>query len=130
MIRLHLLLRDHPDAVEADLLRFWGVDLLDHGRRPRRLSTRRLLVLWRHIPHGQGSAVHAIEGPEWGAVEDLLDDLRRWYVVVHGEGHKDPGPHPMSPAHRRDEVGPNAAGLELARRLRAERESKLAAGEL
>ena len=34
MIRLHLLLRDHADAVEADLQRFYGLDIADYYGAP------------------------------------------------------------------------------------------------
>lgn len=99
MIRLHLLLRDHADAVEADLQRFYGLDIADH---PARLSTRRLLVLVRHIPRGQGAAVHSADGThgwEWTPERDLLDHLYRFTVRRDTEKHTDPGPHPWHPEH-------------------------------
>lgn len=99
MISLHLLLRDHADAVEADLQRFYQLDLADH---PRRLSTRRLLVLVRHLPRGEGSAVrsiHGTDGWEWTPDRDILDHLYRFTVRRDTEKHNDPGPHPWHPEH-------------------------------
>ena len=115
--------------MEADLLRFWQIDLLDYWRTPRRLSTRRLLVLVEHIPEGQGSAVRAIAG-EWGPVEEILDSLRRWYVMVHSESHDDPGLHPRHPLSGTTDVAPSAEVVAHVARLKSEREAAIAAGEL
>jgi hypothetical protein len=57
--------------VEADLLRFYGVDLLDYHRG--RLSTRRLRVLIQHLPK-DAALVRELHGEdvEWGLTEHLL----------------------------------------------------------
>jgi hypothetical protein len=57
--------------VEADLLRYYGVDLLDYHRG--RLSRRRLRVLIQHLPK-DAALVRAIHGEEaeWGLTEHLL----------------------------------------------------------
>jgi hypothetical protein len=49
------MLREHPDALEADLQRFYGVQLGDLWRG--RLSLRRLSVLVQYLP--PGSAIWA-----------------------------------------------------------------------
>lgn len=116
--------------MEADLLRFWQIRLTDYWRTPRTLSTRLLLTLVDHIPEGQGAAVHAIDGREWGATEDILDQLRRWYILVHTESHDDPGPHQMNPAAQRADDRVSDDAVEMARRLKAEREAAIAAGEI
>jgi len=53
--------------VEADLLRFYGVDLLDAHRG--RLSRRRLRVLIQHLPR-DAALVRALHGDEaeWGLI--------------------------------------------------------------
>jgi hypothetical protein len=57
--------------VEADLLRYYGVDLLEYYRG--RLSARRLAVLIRHLPR-EAALVRAVRGDEvdWGLAEHLL----------------------------------------------------------
>lgn len=57
--------------MEADLLRYYGVDLLDRHRG--RLSARRLRVLIEHLPRG-AALVRAMHGDEveWGLSEHLL----------------------------------------------------------
>lgn len=117
--------------MEADLLRFYRVDLLDYFRRPRLLSTRRLLVLVRHIPHGQGAAIRSIEGPEWSIEADILDTLRRWYIARNTDDHEDPGPHRLHPATRlEDQIAPSDEVVAHVAKLKAERERAIAAGEI
>jgi hypothetical protein len=57
--------------VEADLQRYYGVDLRDLARG--RLSWRRLEVLIAHLPR-ESETVRVLVGDqaEWGAVEHLL----------------------------------------------------------
>lgn len=115
--------------MEADLLRFYQVDLLDYWRKPRALSTRRLMVLVENIPEHQGSRVRAITG-EWSTTEDLLDILRRRYEQAHYNDNTDPGPHPRHPAHEKEPVGPSAEVVAHVAQLKAEREAAIAAGEI
>lgn len=135
MIRLHRLLRSHPEALEADLVRFAGaptsLDLVaaTAGRRWT-VSVRWLLRRLRHIPHGQGAAIHTLEGPEWSAEADLLDELRRWYRAVHTESHEDPGPHPRNPAATTTSTSASSEVVAHVARLRAEREAAIAAGDI
>jgi hypothetical protein len=61
----------HAEAIEADLLRYYGVDLHDYHRG--RLSARRLRVLIQHLPR-DAALVRAVHGgdAEWGLAEHLL----------------------------------------------------------
>lgn len=138
MIRLHLLLRDHADAVEADLHRFYGVDLdLDSGGAPPlwalrgKVSARWLVRRLRHVPHGMGAATRSLDGPEWTTTHDLLDDLRRWYATVHTDGHKTPPAHPAHPSRRDDSDGGDVTDEDVAawEAHRAERQRLLAEAE-
>lgn len=125
MIGLLRLLRAHAGAVEADLLRFYGVDLLDFWRG--RLSPRRLAVLVRGIPAGQGAATRSLDGPEVTPERWILSDVWRWLVQVHGDGHKDPGPHPiLVPPSDDEDDGVSDAALDAWERRKAERAEMLA----
>ncbi|MCQ8187440.1 DUF5361 domain-containing protein [Streptomyces rugosispiralis] len=64
-------MEEHAEALEADLLRYYGVDLLDWHREA--LSSRRLAVLVRHLPP-DSAFVRAREGEaaEWGLTDHLL----------------------------------------------------------
>jgi hypothetical protein len=57
--------------MEADLLRFYGLDLLDYHRGG--LSARRLRVLLQHLPP-EAALSRALHGDEaaWGLTEHLL----------------------------------------------------------
>ncbi|GHG76451.1 hypothetical protein [Streptomyces griseocarneus] len=64
-------MEEHAEALEADLLRHYGVDLLDWHRGE--LSSRRLSVLVEHMP--RDSAVNRDlygEAMEWDASTHLL----------------------------------------------------------
>ncbi len=87
--------------MEADLQRHYGIDWQPGST----LEWRRLTVLLRHMP--DDSVTRRLElppeeadAPKWGAAEQILDDLRRLTHMEIVKGHKDPGPHPMSPWHR------------------------------
>jgi hypothetical protein len=86
--------------VEADLLRYYGVDMLDYHRS--RLSTRRLRVLIQHLPR-DAALVRALRGEEaeWGLTEHLLaaavDQLAagNWlYAAAHTAENADPPERP------------------------------------
>lgn len=68
------VLTANEEAIEADLLRWFGVDLRHLGSPE--LSLRRLLVLLGHLPR-ESSTVRAIAGERarWGDSEHLLADL-------------------------------------------------------
>jgi hypothetical protein len=62
---------EHAEAIEADLLRYYGVDLLDYHRG--RLTARRLRVLLRHLPR-EAALPSELHGDDtlWGLPEHLL----------------------------------------------------------
>jgi hypothetical protein len=81
--------------VEADLLRYYGVDLLDYHRGT--LSARRLRVLVEHLPR-DAALVRALHGEraDWGLAEHLLaatvDQLAtgNWlFVAANRDEHAD-----------------------------------------
>lgn len=85
---LHLLRTDGP-MVEADLHRWYHVDLVDLYRG--RLSLRKVGVLVRHLP-AEAATVEKITGnPAWSLEAILLDDLRM--ALTHSEKRK-AKPHP------------------------------------
>ncbi|WP_405535736.1 hypothetical protein OG787_18025 [Streptomyces sp. NBC_00075] len=62
---------EHAEALEADLLRYYGTDLLDWHRG--RLSSRRLAVLVKHLPRdcALNRELHG-EAAEWTVTDHLL----------------------------------------------------------
>ncbi len=74
ILGLARLLREHGEAIEADLARFYGVDLRDLWRG--RLTWRRLLALIRGLP-ADSALARAQAGPDaaWGLTEHLLARL-------------------------------------------------------
>jgi len=73
------LLNEHGDEIEADLARFYRIDLCDFYRG--RLSSRRLSVLIRHLPHDSALVTAINDGqPVWSSVEHLLADL--WALLL------------------------------------------------
>ncbi|MEU5642125.1 hypothetical protein [Streptomyces milbemycinicus] len=94
-------MEEHAEALEADLLRYYGVDLLDWHRET--LSSRRLSVLVRHLPP-DSAFVRAREGEaaEWGLTDHLLaaviDHLAiaNWmYASVNRDEYADPPEAPV-----------------------------------
>ena len=65
------LLAEHGEAIEADLLRFYHLDIADVGTE--RLSWRRLRVLLRHLPRESAFVRdRAGEAARGGETEQLL----------------------------------------------------------
>ncbi|WP_346176789.1 hypothetical protein [Streptomyces cuspidosporus] len=94
-------MEEHAEALEADLLRYYGVDLLDWHRGA--LSSRRLAVLVRHLPP-DSAFVRAREGEaaEWGLTDHLLaavvDHLAiaNWmFASVNRDEYADPPETPV-----------------------------------
>ncbi|WP_131814125.1 hypothetical protein [Mycolicibacterium fortuitum] len=86
LIGLLRLLGEHGDAIEADLQRYYQLDLCDLYRGT--LSLRRIGVLVRQLP-GESALVRSIYGPGYSPV-DLLADL--WTVTV--QAHSETGSLP------------------------------------
>jgi hypothetical protein len=105
-------MRDHPQQLEADLLQFFGVDLLDLWRR--KLSIRRLCVLVMRLlaMPGQSSLAEAKWGDQarWGYREHLLADIvdrlnvANWLTTevnkASGSSNPFPEPHPRPGAQQ------------------------------
>jgi hypothetical protein len=62
---------EHAEALEADLLRYYGIDLLDWHRD--RLSARRLTVLVKQLPRDSAlnRELHG-EAADWSVTDHLL----------------------------------------------------------
>lgn len=91
------MLREHPDAVEADLSRFYGIDIRDRWLtdalgRPR-LTLRMMVVRLRHLPLDSAVSQCENEGEKpWERVEHQLDEIRRHLAALGGD--KNPKPDP------------------------------------
>jgi hypothetical protein len=119
MIGLLVFVREHGEAIEADLLRWYGLDLFDLGRP--RLSMRRFrnligrlprdAELWREM-HGDVMA--------WGPVEHLVADLvdvERLALWQRGGNSKAPRPQPIDRPGTSRRRKSELSGGEMKRRL-------------
>ncbi|NEA37795.1 hypothetical protein [Streptomyces sp. SID11385] len=107
---------EHAEALEADLLRHFGLDLLDWHRDERsRLSSRRLALLIRHLPR-DSATVRATEGEaaEWSVTDYLLaavvDHLAaaNWmFSLVNSDGESEQ-PDMPEPVPRPGQAGTTA----------------------
>ncbi len=106
MIRLVALIREHGAALEADLLRFFGVDLCHVGTDT--LTWRRFALLVAHLPResAYALAVHG-ERARWGDTDYLLahvvDALHvgNWQrAKAHFKGSPKPPEPVRRPGHR------------------------------
>ncbi|UIW13268.1 tail assembly chaperone [Arthrobacter phage Crewmate] len=79
---LVVLLRESSDVVEADLQRFYGVDLADYWLGE--LSPRRLSVLIEKLPPDSATARHYAKADGWDTHAFLLADL---FHAFTGEVH-------------------------------------------
>lgn len=100
-----MLVEEHAEAIEADLLRHYGTDLLDWYRG--RLSSRRLAVLVKHLPRDSalGRELHD-EAAGWSVTDYLLahmvDQLQEanWmFATVNGDEDSESLDYP-EPVHR------------------------------
>lgn len=121
MIGLLRRLDDIEGDVEADLQHHYGIDYRDRFRldpdtgRPR-LTLRRMAALITRIPADQSRVAEAALGYRpWSREAEVLDEVRRTTLAVHGV--KNPKPHPD-----RIHKGPrDVAALMRRRRLNQER---------
>lgn len=89
--------------MEATLLQYFGVDLLDRWRGG--LSLRRIRNLIVCCP-SDSPLVQALDhGPEWSIEAHLLDDLR---MAMTSTKKKKADPHPARPG-RRSSISPEVA---------------------
>lgn len=116
---LGALLREHSDAVEADLQRYYQIDLADLWRGG--LNVRRLSVLIQFLPSDSAVAAAVTGMPrEWNSVIPWLLE----YVIQGLTGEPYPGrPGAATTADKRESR--TAALLDHKRRM-AEREAELA----
>lgn len=108
MRALLALVRQHTAAVEADLQRFYGVDLADLWRGA--LSIRRLSVLVYGLP-AESLTVAALNGtdPGWDAGALVTADV---FAALTGQ------PHPARPEPRKPSRAPSLHARLVAQRAR------------
>jgi len=118
------VLREHADAVEADLARFYQIDYSDRWRFDadgrRRLTLRRIGVLVRHLPVDSSTAM-ATGSPGWTLTERLLADV---FHATAGE------PHPGLPESATQVDPSRAKAIRAAKARAAERKRAIEAGEI
>lgn len=116
---LGALLREHSDALEADLQRYYQIDLADLWRGG--LSVRRLSVLVQYLP-SESAISAAVTGlpREWTSITPWLLD----YVIQSLSGDPYPGRPGIATTPEKRESR-TAALLDHKRRM-AEREAQLA----
>ena len=118
------MLREHADAVEADLARFYQIDYRDRWRFDadgrRRLTLRRIGVLVRHLPVDSSTAM-ATGSPGWTLTERLLADV---FHATAGE------PHPGLPESATQVDPSRAKAIRAAKARAAERKRAIEAGEI
>lgn len=109
---------EHAEALEADLLRYYGIDLLDWHRET--LSARRLALLVKHLPRESAlnRELHG-EAAEWSVSDHLLaaavDHLAaaNWmFASVNSEEGDQPDPPTPVPRPSYDDAEPPAAERE------------------
>jgi hypothetical protein len=96
ILGLYGLLREHGEAIEADLQRYYTLPLSALGTRA--LTWRRLGVLLRQLP--AESALHrGVAGPSWDVDTQLLAVTanRLGILAWQGAGSKGKPPEPIKP---------------------------------
>jgi hypothetical protein len=113
------LLREHADAVEADLQRFYNLDYRQRWRG--NLTLRRLCVLIRFLPEHSAVALIMRDGrAAWGLEAHLLDDVRMTLVGAKAKQH------PLRPRPERIHTPERQRKLKDARRRARIRRQSLA----
>lgn len=88
------LIEEHGNAIEADLMRYYGIDLLDFYRGD--ISPRRVGVLVKQLPPESALSRALNDGQiPWGNLEHLIADHWALTREIHWgrKGHK-PVDHP------------------------------------
>jgi hypothetical protein len=126
-------LREHPDAVEADLSRHYGIDIRDRWRvvdGRRVLTLRMIAVRLRHMP--ADSAVGQIargNEPEWRLEHVLLAHV--WQAAAHSKTQHPGLVRATKQASHHQQTSPQRLAAISAGRQRAEaRRRRLAAAAL
>lgn len=119
MISLLRLLRDHADAVEADLSRFYHLDYRDRWRFDpegrRRLTLRMIAVRVRHLPLDSATAM-VLGGDGFTATDYLLMDV---FHALAGKAH--PAREESAKKQRRDDPSREKKLMAARRRAHARR---------
>lgn len=123
------LLREHADAVEADLSRFYHIDYRDRWRfddEGRRLLTLRMIaVRVKHLPRDSAVGRVLKIDPGWSVTDYLLADV---YGVLRGRKHP---ARPAAPKKAPKAVTRERRRLVAAARRRArERAAAIARGDI
>jgi hypothetical protein len=105
MTSLLRLIRDHPDALEADLSRYHnGMDLRDYWRTGpdgrRLLTLRQIAARVRYLPPDCATA-QALGGSGWTTADYLLADVFHAQAGRPHPGRPKPGPRAEDPARAR-----------------------------
>lgn len=100
-----MLVEEHAEALEADLLRYYGVDLLDWYRGE--LSSRRLATLVRQLPRDSAFRLaQEGEAAQWSLTDHLLaavvDHLAiaNWMFACVNRDEDEAPPEPPQPVPR------------------------------
>lgn len=119
--------------MEADLIRFYGVDYRDRWRYSggiRRLTLRRLWVLVRFLPEESAVARIGRNGAAvWSVEAHLLDDIR---MALTGTKKKPAKPHSERPQPLKHKAasGKRRRALADGRERQRERQRAIDAGEI
>ena len=124
--------------MEADLLRFYQIDLRDHWRKVEGrvvLTLRRIKVLLAHLPEDSALAVLSNDGKPVPTVEAvLLADIWQQLAAQSAKQGATIHPHPLMKAmtaeseKRHNEA--RRAALDRANAANIERRRAIAAGEI
>jgi hypothetical protein len=125
MTGLLRLIRDHPDALEADLSALHHTDLRDYWRRGSNgrplLTLRQIAVRVRRLP-ADSAVARLLGSPGWARADYLLADL------VHVQTGK---PHPARPKPDTARETPEKRGARRAALARAQqRRQDIEAGRI
>jgi hypothetical protein len=118
------VVRDHADAVEADMRWRYHVSSAD-------LSWRERAALIRHLPDDSALAAVLRGGePRWSITDHLLDDVRMWLMGLAGVDARKIKPHPQRPLPKKWVDPAREKKFADARRRARERRRAIEAGEI
>lgn len=129
------LLREHGEAVEADLARYYHRDYRDRWRRDAHghplLTLRQVMLYVEHLPL-EARTVHLLWGGRtpWSRQEQLLDEVRRRLEQLGGVKRPKADPGRKLPATERQESPERQRTLAHARARARERRRRVEAGEI